>query len=76
MKPYSFIHFQFLLTIKGERPTHHEDLKTDHLFLSSAKTNSRNGDWNQHPGSQGSSSDESGLAEMNGLVVSTVGLTG
>lgn len=73
-KWYSFIHFQILLVIKGERPMHLNDLKTDHP-LSFAKTNSRSGDWNRHPGSQGSS-DESGLMEMNGLVVSTMGLTG
>lgn len=54
---------------------HHKGLKTDHAFLSFAKTNSRSGDWNRYPGSQGSS-DESGLKEMNGLVVSTMGLTG
>lgn len=74
-KRYSFIHSQYLLIIKGKGPMHHKDLKTDHAFLSFAKTNSRSGDWNLYPDSQGSS-DEPDLEEMNGLVVSTMDLTG
>lgn len=45
-------------TLKGKSRMHHKDLKTDRAFLSFAKTNSRSGDWNRYPGSQGSS-DES-----------------